>query len=101
MDVYLKIYLSTSPKKKKKKKKKKPLFAFRFSGHLPETNLFFFLALETNIINFVLSTFKVSFFVLNQSATLLHCFVDHECIMEVLRGVASGAAGAARAAPLF
>ena len=34
-----------APRQKKKKKKKKAHFAFRFSGHLPETNLFFFLAL--------------------------------------------------------
>ena len=47
-----KFTLAPRQKKKKKKKKKKPLFAFRFSGHLPETNLFFFLALvQTNIFD--------------------------------------------------
>ena len=41
-----KFTLAPRQKKKKKKKKKKRHFAFRFSGHLPETNLFFFLALS-------------------------------------------------------
>ena len=43
-----KFTLAPRQKKKKKKKKKKTLFAFRFSGHLPETNLFFFLALNSD-----------------------------------------------------